>query len=239
MKTTKSDVYFALVFLAAASITIVAGIAIWPLGKRFDSFWYTFAFLVVLEGLLFLKPLASEKIHGKTGGFWVVLFSFDLVYSGAALGLLIIVNIISGGKGPWVILATLGWTVLFLFTSGIFAKVAATDDEEEQIDKTARDAKCGLGIELEQSLGNLEIWIGSHSPATANLTSDIAVIKKLLVNMNPGENGETLAALDAEILGIGDEIMRGTNEEKEAAFFEQRVAAIKMKIRMRERMARR
>ncbi len=60
--------------------------------------------------------------------------------------------------------------------------------------------------------------------------------------MGASHGDASVAQIDAEIMGIGDELeaaMKEGKEGKDRAYFEERLTSLKTKLRIRERMGRR
>jgi hypothetical protein len=239
MKATKSDLFFGIIFAGFVSITIIAAIAIWPTEKRFDTLWYSVGFLVFLEALFFLKPIALSHVAERGGAFWVVIFSFNFLYSFVGLIILVLGNLVSHGRGVLVPIVTVGWTLIFLFFTGIFTKVADADAKENANDEQGRAEKMNLGFYLTEPLASLKRWSLANTTDGSKLLPEIAIIEKLVAHIGAGRGDATQAQLDAEIMGIGDELAGAVKEGKEAAFFEERLGSLKTKLRMRERVGRR
>ena len=239
MKTTKSDLFFGIIFAGCIVITIIAATTIWPAEKRFDTLWYSVGFLIFLEALFFLKPIALSHVAERGGAFWVVIFSFNFLYSLVGVIILVLGNLVSHGNGVLVPIITIGWTLVFLFFTGIFTKVADADTKEDARDEKGRADKMNLGFYLTEPLAAIKRWSLANTTDGSKLLPEIAIIEKLVANIGAGRGDATQAQLDAEIMGIGDELPEAIKEDKGAASLEEKLASLKMKLRMRERVGRR
>jgi hypothetical protein len=207
--------------------------------RRFLTFWYSICYLVFIEALFFLKPIAVAHIAERGGAFWAVIFSLNFIYSLIGVGILLLGNILSRGQGVLAPLATITWTLFFLFISGIFAKVASADANEDAADGKGRADNMNLGFALAESLSAVKHWGATNAADGQKLFGEVSIIEKLVANIGAGHGEASVAQLDAEIMSLGDELATAAKKGKEAAYFEDRLSSLKMKLRMRERVGRR
>lgn len=233
MKVTKSDVYFSVIFIGIAANTVLGGLAFWPAGNRFPNLWFSIGYVVFLEAILFLKPVAISQIRERGGAFWAVLFSFDIVYSIVGAVILILSGILSKGAGVLTPITVIGWTLVFLFFAGLFAKTAKTEAQEESRDKVGRGNKQKLRYQLSEALEAVKIFCSTNEAAASKLLPEAAIVEKLVANMEAGRGGES--TLESEIKTLIDALqaLAKTAGEEEVG---QCLAQIKLKLRQHESM---
>ncbi len=239
MKTSvrKSDIYFISLFVVSAIITFIAFTSIWKPENRFSTFWYTFGFIVLIELLLFLKPVVADK-SVASGAFWIPLFTLNFIFSAVALLLLLGANIVFHGRSPWVQIITLTWVVIFLFISGIFVKTADADSIEETADNNARQEKLQFIFTLKDCLSILKQHEALLKAGGAKMNNEVSIVEKLASSMSPSRT-TTSAGIDVEISGNIDSLSFILKQDNpDAKSVANSLEIIKNKLRMRESLVR-
>jgi hypothetical protein len=235
-KNSKINISFIILYISSAIIVIWISTEIWPSDKRFDNFWFSILYFDFLLALLLLKPILLSCFK-QTGGFWLSILSLNIVYIIISFLLLVFINVITVGKGPWLVLIILLWTALYSFVVLIFGKVSQASKETELKDENARIIKDGIINRFSALTLLIRNQFLEGVLFGEVIDNEIEIISKMLDGLSPNysENVKNEDSnIENQINTIHEDLL---NNKCDVLCLEKKLRTLKLSIRKREKLA--